>query len=144
MSSSGSMKKNVPPSAAANGDCNSRSVLQRLIDQLLHRRLDDLALRRRLLQQHEEHVLLAIDHEIAAAGTIPFQFAERAGRRRLGVPGIGAHAKAEPEAEAVAREIEIVAFHARARANMIRGHLLIGFGAEILLALKLAAVEYHL
>src|ERR1700761_5131034 len=53
------------------------SVLQGLIDHLLDCRLDLLPLRRRLLEQHEEHVLFAVDYEIAAAGAIPFQFAER-------------------------------------------------------------------
>src|SRR5579864_7196259 len=57
------------------------SVLHRFIDQLLQGALDALALGRRLLQQHEEHVLLAVDHEIAAGGAVPFQFAEIAGRR---------------------------------------------------------------
>ena len=30
-----------------------------------------LAFRRRLLKQHEEHVLLGVDHHIAAAGAVP-------------------------------------------------------------------------
>ena len=64
----------APPKAARRR--TKPSVLHRFIDQPLHRRLDALALRRRLLQQHEEHVLLAVDHEIAAAGAVPFQFAE--------------------------------------------------------------------
>src|ERR1700744_223719 len=90
-------------------------VLQRLIDQLLQRRLDLLAFRRGLLQQHEEHVLLRVDHEAAAAGAVPFQFAELAGRGRLGVAGIGAHPDAQPVAESIAGKIEIVAVDARIR-----------------------------
>src|SRR5690242_2456362 len=52
----------------------ARSVLHGFIDQLLQRPLDALAFARSLLQQHEEHVLLAVDHEVAAAGAVPFQF----------------------------------------------------------------------
>src|SRR3979409_1988591 len=84
------------------------SVLHRFIDQLLYRLLDRLALRGRLLQQHEEHVVLAVDHEIAAAGAVPFQLAERAWRRRFGIARIGAHRKTEAETEAVTRKVEIV------------------------------------
>src|SRR6266516_5970757 len=105
------------------------SVLHRFIDQLLDCLLDRLALRGRLLQQHEKHVLLAVDHEIAAAGAVPFQFAERTRRRRLGVAGIGANRETKPEAEAVAGEIEIVAPDAGARAYMIRGHHFESLGA---------------
>src|ERR1700722_9305882 len=89
------------------------SVLQRLIDHLLHCRLDLLPLRRGLLQQHEEHVLFGVDHEIATAGAVPFQLAERPRRRRLGVARIGANAKTEPEAETIAGKIEVIARHAR-------------------------------
>src|SRR5262245_45157208 len=42
------------------------SVRQRFIDQQLERALDALTFRRRLLQQHEEHLLLLIDHHVAA------------------------------------------------------------------------------
>src|SRR5260221_11195394 len=82
------------------------SVLHRFIDELLEGPLDALAFRRRLLKHHEENVLLAIDHHIAAAGTVPFQFAQRSRRRWLGVAGIGAHGKPKPHAEAVPGEIE--------------------------------------
>src|SRR5258707_5701802 len=48
------------------------SVLQRFIDELLEGPLDTLAFRRRLFKQHEEHVLLEVDHHhIAAAGAVP-------------------------------------------------------------------------
>src|SRR5215467_5201142 len=105
------------PSAAMSANAGHRagaspSILHGFIDQLLHRRLDDLTLRRRLLQQHEEQVLLAVDHHIAAAGAVPFQFAKRTGRRRLGVARVGAHAEAKSEAEAVTWEIEIIALDA--------------------------------
>src|ERR1700694_2471783 len=85
------------------------SILHRFIDQLLYCLLDRLALRRRLLQQHEKHVLLAVDHEITAAGAVPFQFAERARRRGFRVPRVGAHGKSEPKTKTVAGEIEVVA-----------------------------------
>src|SRR6266852_7777888 len=98
------------------------SILHRFIDQLLYGLLNALALRGRLLQQHEKHVLLAVDHKIAAAGAIPFQLPQRSRRRRLGVAGIGANRKPEPEAEAIAGEIEVVAPDAGTRAYMIRGH----------------------
>src|SRR3979411_1010715 len=94
------------------------SVLHRFIDQLLYCLLDRLALRGCLLQQHEKHVLLAVDHEIAAAGAVPFQFAQRAGSRRLGVAGIGAHSQTESEAETITGEIEMVAFNARTRTDV--------------------------
>jgi len=38
------------------------------MDDLLEGPLDTMAFRRRLLKQHEEHVLLGVDHHIAAAG----------------------------------------------------------------------------
>ena len=41
------------------------------MDELLEGPLDTLAFRRRLLKQHEEHVLLGVDHHMAAAGAIP-------------------------------------------------------------------------
>src|SRR5258706_9849929 len=63
------------------------SVLHRFIDELLEGPLDALAFRRRLLKQHEEHVLLAVNHHIAAACAVPFQFAQRSRRRRLPLPG---------------------------------------------------------
>src|SRR4051812_48092443 len=99
------------------------SILHRLIDQLLQRRLDTLALRGGLLHQDEKHVLVAVDHKIAAAGAVPFQLADRAGRRRLCIAGLGAHAEAEPEAEAVTRKIEVVALPPGILADMIPCHL---------------------
>src|SRR5437764_14025861 len=96
-----------PAIAAATQSLNAApSVLHGFIDQLLDGLLDALPLRRRLLQQHEEHILLAVDHEIAAAGAVPFEFAERARRRRrLGIAGIRADAEPQPETEPVAGEI---------------------------------------
>src|SRR5580704_8383067 len=136
----------APNSASAAVQRNAKlpSVLHRLIDQPLDHRLNLLAFRRRLLQQYEEHVFLAVNCEIAAAGAVPFQFAKRARRRRLGVAGIGAHPEAEPEAETVARKIEEVTADAGAGSDLIGSHLLIGLGAEIWLAGELAAIEYHL
>src|SRR5438270_2252168 len=99
-----------PAIAAATQSLNAApSVLHGFIDQLLDGLLDALPLRGRLLQQHEKHVLLAVDHEIAAAGAVPFEFAERARRRRLGIAGIGAHAQTKPEAKPVAGEIQKIA-----------------------------------
>src|SRR3979490_1034613 len=105
------------------------SVLHRFIDQLLYCLLDRLALRRRLLQQHEKHVLLAVDHEITAAGAVPFQFAERARRRGFRVPRVGSHGKSEPKTKTVAGEIEVVAADAGTRAHMVRGHQFERLGA---------------
>src|SRR6202022_2076523 len=82
------------------------SVLHRFIDQLLHRRLDAPPLRGCLFHQHKKHVLLAIDHEIATTGAVPFEFAERARRRRFGVPRIGAYPETKPVAEAVTGKIK--------------------------------------
>src|ERR1700688_394725 len=117
------------------------SVLHRFIDQLLYGLLNALALRGRLLQQHEKHVLLAVDHKIAAAGAIPFQLPQRSRRRRLGVAGIGAHRETEPEAEAIAGEIEVVAPDARTRPDMVRRHQFEGLGTQIGLSLELAAIK---
>src|SRR6266550_6008961 len=89
-------------------------VLHSFIDELLEGPLDALAFRRRLLKQHEEHVLLAVDHQIAAAGAVPFQFAQRSRRRRLGVTGIGAHGKPKPHAEAVTGKIVMIPRNTRA------------------------------
>src|ERR1700681_715658 len=107
------------------------SVLHRFIDQLLRRPLDALTLRGRLLQQHEKHVLLAVDHEITATSAVPFQFAQRARRRRLCIPRIGANRETETEAEAIAGEIEVVAPDAGTRAYLICRHQFEGFGAQI-------------
>src|SRR5215471_177624 len=76
--------------AAARTVRTRTSVLHCLIDQLLQRPLHALALAWCLFQQDEEHVLLGIDHKIAAGSAVPFQFADIAGRRRLGVARIGA------------------------------------------------------
>src|SRR6185437_8974044 len=118
------------------------SVLHRFIDQLLDRLLDALPLRRRLLHQHEKHVLFAVDDEVAAAGAVPFQLAKRTRRRWFCVAGIGADAKAEPEAETIAGEIEIVAIDPRVRPDMIRRHQRERFRAEILLAAEFAARQH--
>src|SRR5438067_6975635 len=104
-----------PAIAAATQSLNAApSVLHGFIDQLLDGLLDALPLRRRLLQQHEKHVLLAVDHEITAAGAVPFEFAERARGRRLGIAPIGADAETQPETKPIAGEIEKVTLHARA------------------------------
>src|SRR5882672_9079680 len=122
----------------------ARLVLQRFIDQLLQRPLDALALRRRLLQHHKEHVLLAVDHQIADGGAIPFQFAERSRRRRLGVTGIGAYGKPKPHAEAVTGKIIMIPLDTGALANMVRCHQLERLRAEIGLAFERTAIEQHL
>src|SRR4030081_2312191 len=98
------------------------SILHRLIDQPLQRRLDALALRGGLLHEDEEHVLLAVDDEIAAGGAVPFQFAERARRRRFCIAGIGAYREPEPKAKTVAREIEVVALYPRPRPDLVGCH----------------------
>src|SRR3982074_1559580 len=117
------------------------SILHRFIDQLLYCLLDRLALPGRLLQQHKKHILLAVDHEIAATGAIPFQFAQRTRRRRLGIAGTGANRETEPEAEAIAGKIEVVAPDAGTRTHMIRGHQFERLGAYIGPALELSDIE---
>src|ERR1700712_411974 len=117
------------------------SILHRLINQLLQRRLDALALRGRLLHQDEEHVLLAVDDEITTGGAVPFQFAERARRRWFGVAGIGAHAEPEAIAETVARKIEVIPRYAGCGPDMIGRHRVEGLRAEIPPAIERAAVE---
>src|SRR6201996_8356748 len=116
--------RSAPVSAATTVLYAISLIFQRFIDQLLDRRLDFLTLRWRLLKQHEEHVLLAVHCEIAAASAVPFQFAEIARRRRFGMTGIGANADAKSIAKAVARKIEIVALDTGVRPDLIRCHLL--------------------
>src|ERR1700730_8872710 len=131
--------------AAATQSRNAApSVLHGFIDQLLDGLLDALPFCRRLFQEHEEHVLLAVDHEITAAGAVPFEFSERAWRRWFCIPRIGADTETEPEAKTVAGEIEIIALHARPRPDMVRRHQLERFRADDLLALELSAIEDHL
>src|SRR3954451_13841834 len=117
------------------------SVLHRFIDQLLQRRLDALALRGGLLHQDDEHVLLAVDDEIAAGGAVPFQFAERARRRRLCNAGIGAHREAEAVAEPIARKIEIIPRDSGPSPDVIGRHLPKSLRTEILFAVERAAIE---
>src|SRR5258707_1026426 len=80
---------------------------KRVVDDPLQRRLDAGPLGRRILQKNEEHVVGRIDHEIGAAGAIPFDLADRARRRRHRLAGIGADAKTVTEAETVAGKIEM-------------------------------------
>src|SRR5689334_20581798 len=122
----------------------ARSVLHGFIDQLFQRPLDALAFARGLLQQHEEHVLLAVDHEVTAAGAVPFQFTEIARRRRLGIAWICSHRQPKAESEAIAGEIEKVPSNARAGTNLIGRHQLERLGFEIGLAFERAAIEQHL
>src|SRR3954447_21528382 len=84
------------------------SILHCFINQPFQFRLDALALRRGLLHQDDEQVLLAVDDEIAAGGAVPFQLTKRTRRRRFCNAGIGAHRKPEAVTETVAREIEII------------------------------------
>src|SRR5450759_843605 len=132
--------RNVSAAATARRHMNP-SVFHCFINELLQGALNALAFCGRLLQQHEKHVLLAVDHEIAPTGTVPFQFAQRPRRRRLGVAGIGAHRKTEPETEAVAREIEIIAPHARARPDLVRRQQCVSLWAENGLALEFPAIS---
>src|SRR3954453_5600871 len=138
----------MPPARRRNAAINARrpnmSILHRFINQLLQCPLHALALGRGLLQQHEEHVLLGVDHEIAAGGAVPFQFAEIAGRRRFCVAGIGADRKSETEAETIAGEVEIIAIDARLGADLVGHHQLERLGLENRLAVETAALEQHL
>src|SRR5438105_4211022 len=131
-------------SLAAWSSWAKSSCLQRFIDQLLESPLNALAFRRRLLEQHEEYVLLAVDHEIAAAGAVPFQFAQRSRRRRFGAAWIGPHRKPKPESEAVPGEIEIIPLDPRPGADMVRRHQLEGLGLQIGFSLERPAIEQHL
>src|SRR3954454_1305747 len=81
---------------------------------------------------------------IGAAGAVPFDLADRAGRRRHRLARIGADAKAVAEAKAVAGKIEIVALDAGARTDVIGGHRGKSLRREIALAVELAAIEQHL
>src|SRR5579871_4241227 len=56
-------------------DC-LRSLLQRVVDDLLDRGVDMLPPRGRILHHHEEHVLGTVDHNIAPGGAIPLELAE--------------------------------------------------------------------
>src|SRR3954451_19078749 len=116
------------------------SVLHRFIDQLLQRRLDALALRGGLLHQDDEHVLLAVDDEIAAGGAVPFQFAERARRRWFCNAGIGAHREAAAVAQSIARKIEIIPRNAGPGPAVIGRHLLEGLRTEILPTIARTAI----
>src|SRR4029077_11410488 len=128
----------APASAAV------RSLFERVVDELLHVDFNVPPPGWRILQQHEEHVLLWIDHDIGAGGTVPFELARRARRRRHGIAGIGAYAKAIAETKSVAGIIEIVAGDARSGPDMVGGHGGEGFRAEIALAVQRAAIEQHL
>lgn len=110
-------------------------VFHRFIDQLLEGPLDALAFRRRLLKQHEEHVLLAVDHHAAAGGAVPFQFASA-------IPAAAAwcyrdrYARQIPVPKPSPGEIEIVPLNAGALTDMVRCHQLERLLAEIGLASK--------
>src|SRR5882724_655368 len=117
---------------------------ERVVDQFPERGRDALALGLGLLQQDVDHVEFWIDAEISAAAAVPFQLADRAGRRRLGNARIGAHGDAVAIAKAVAGKVPVVAADAGARSDVIGRHVFEGGGAEIALSAKLAAVEQHL
>src|SRR3954451_5353739 len=99
-----------------------RSLPQRVVDDLLQRRLDAGPLGWRIFQKNKEHVAGRIDHEIGAAGAVPFDLADRAGRRRHRLARIGTDAKPVAEPKAVARKIEIVAFDPGAGPDVVGGH----------------------
>src|SRR5271167_2669673 len=88
-----------------------RSLLERVVDDLLDRGIDMHPPRGRILHHHEEHVFSAVDHDIASRGAIPFELAERARRHRRGEAGIDANAEAVAVAKAVAGIIVDVARH---------------------------------
>ena len=96
---------------------------------------------RRVFQHDEEHVLGAVDHEVGAGGTVPFDFTGRARRRRHRIAGIGADAEAIAEPEAVAGVIKVIACDARAGADMVRRHRRKRGGTEIGPAVERAAIQ---
>src|ERR1700755_199529 len=98
-----------------------RLLLERVVDDLLHRRDDADAAGRGILHDDKEHVLRAVDHEVDAAGAVPFDLAERARRRRPGDARIGADAKPIAETETIAGIVVDVAGNAGSGTDMIGG-----------------------
>ena len=76
--------------AGPHGHPGSRHFSKASYTRLLEDRQNAAALGLRLLHQDVEHVEFRIDAEISAAAAVPFQFADRAGRRRFRIAGIGA------------------------------------------------------
>src|ERR1700751_5502870 len=79
-----------------------RSFLESVVDDLLDRGVGMLPPRRRVLHHHKEHVLGAVDHDIAAGGAVPFELTQRARRDRCVEAGIDADTETVAEAKAVA------------------------------------------
>src|SRR5579871_2668759 len=102
-------------------DC-LRSLLQRVVDDLLDRGVDMLPPRGRILHHHEEHVLGTVDHNIAPGGAIPLELAEGTRRDRCIEAGTDADAETIAEAKAIAGVIVDIARDARARTNVVGGH----------------------
>src|SRR6266403_3669214 len=120
------------------------SLLKRVVNDLLQRYLNVHAPGWRVFHHNEKHVLGAVDHDIDPGGAVPFDLAERAGRRRHRIAGIGADAETIAESETVAGIVEIVARDARPRPDVVRCHRGEDRGAEIGLAVQGPAVQQHL
>src|SRR5262245_29912738 len=114
---------------------------ERVVDQRLEGGQDAATLVLGLLQHDVEHVQAGIDAEIGAAAAVPFEFADRAWRRRFGVSRIGAYAKAVAIAEAIAGKVVVIPPNAGARPNVVCRHRLECRRAEIALAVEFSAVE---
>ena len=107
--------------ASGPGDRLRRGHLffERVIDQFLEGRGDACAFLLGLLHEDVEHVQFRIDPEVSAAAAVPFQFADRAGRRRFRISRFGANRKAIAVTKAIARKIEIVPHDAGARSDLV-------------------------
>src|SRR4051794_17935250 len=83
-------------------------LAERVVHQFLEDRKDAAALGLGLLHQDVKHVELRIDAEISAAAAVPFQFADRSGRRRFRIPGIGADGQTITITKAIAGKVEVI------------------------------------
>src|ERR1700686_3131236 len=133
-----------PRRARTDGSSWSALLSVRVIDQLLEGGRDAAAFGLALLHHDVEHVQFRIDAEISAAAAVPFQLADRTGRRRFCISWIGPHPDAVAITKTVAGKIEIIPPDAGARPDMVRRHQLERRRAEISPAVELAAVEQHL
>src|ERR1700676_1521508 len=97
------------PYAEGRYRVSQASIPKRVGDDLLQRYLDGHAPGRGIFHHNEKHFPGTVDHDIDAGGAVPFDFAERARRRRHRIAGIGADAETIAKPKTVAGIIEIVA-----------------------------------
>src|ERR1700681_1675985 len=132
------------PSRRPIGGRTAISFFERVIDQFLESGCDACTFLLGLFQENVDHIELRIDAEVSAAAAVPLQFANRAGRRRFRIPRIGPDPQTITIPKTIARKVEIIPLNARARTNMVGGHLRKRRRAEILLAVEFSAVAQHL